>query len=287
MAADVARVARVVGAAAPDGDWDDDGDGIGCGDDGGGRDGGSGGSGGGDGWQCPSMRPRYLDDALAVLLRGVAALNAAATTGRQATAATVTVILALPRPAAPGDRAALDALTDDAHLTVGIPRLEAQGARAAAGVGALGAGASAGGGGAAASGDGGCAGWRVDSAVAAGVDLGVPLADAAAKMVTPCVQNGDSPDVWATTHGGGSGGGGDPSMLSARGSSGAPPVVVAAVLATDVHYAGVELIYDAASALFGPHGSSLPDVVDRDVAAATVAVDVYLRLPTAEPRACR
>lgn len=129
MAADVARVARVVGAAAPDGDWDDDGDGIGCGDDGGGRDGGSGGSGGGDGWQCPSMRPRYLDDALAVLLRGVAALNAAATTGRQATAATVTVILALPRPAAPGDRAALDALTDDAHLTVGIPRLEAEGAR--------------------------------------------------------------------------------------------------------------------------------------------------------------
>eukprot|EP00170_Pyropia_yezoensis_P000023 contig_505_g23 len=113
---------------------------------------------------------------------------------------------------------------DDAHMTtVGIPQLVAQGARAAAGVGAFGAGAG---------GDGGCVGWRVDSAVAAGVDLEVLLADAAANVVVPCVRNGHAPDVWVITHGGGGRSGGDLSMLSARGSYAAPTVVVAAVEAT-------------------------------------------------------
>lgn len=139
----------------------------------------------------------------------------------------------------------------------------------------------------AAGGDGGCVGWRVDSAVAAGVDFGLLLADAAANVVAPCVQSGHAPGVWVTTHGDGAGGGGDLSMLSARGSYGAPPVVIAAVVATDVHYAGVELVSNAAAALLRPHGSTLPDVANADVAAAAVAVHVYLRLPTAAPRACR
>lgn len=172
VAADVARLARRAGAAPPDGDHDDH-------------------SGDGGGWRGPPpVHPRHLDEALAALLRGVGALDEAAAAGRQATAAAAPAYFGAAAAAAPGDRAALDGLLDDAHMTlVGIRRLVAQAARAAAATTA---------GAAAPTHDGSGAGIRAgtpvsnngrrcDSVVAAGVDVGQLLADAAGNATALCV----------------------------------------------------------------------------------------------------
>ncbi|GAB0497487.1 hypothetical protein MMPV_008820 [Pyropia vietnamensis] len=272
VAADVAALARHVGTAAPDGDHDDhtDSDGGGDGDAG--------------GWRGPSMHPRHIDEALACLLRGMDALNEAAAAARQATAAAVPAYFGARGAAMPGDRAALDGLLDDAHRTlVGLRRLTSQAARTAAAVEASNSSSDNDGSGVGvpASVDG----RRCDSVVATGVDVGQLLADAAGNATALCVEkNGHAPEVWVTTHGGGGGGSnsGDSSIdktprpLPPGDGYAGLPVVAAALVPSDVHFAGVELVKNAAASLLRRYAADLPDVADRDgPAAAGIAVDVY------------
>lgn len=153
----MARLTRHAGAAPTDSDHDDH-------------------SGDGGGWRGPPpVHPRHLDEALSALLRGVGALDEAAAACRQASAAAVPAYIGAATAAAPGDRAALNGLLDDTHMTlVGIRRLVKQAARAAAATAA---------GAAAPTHDGSAVGIRAgtpvsnngrrcDSVAAAGVDTG-------------------------------------------------------------------------------------------------------------------